>query len=232
MKKEEKEKSEKKEKFVVTPKMFFIFYFFFFIFAILFIRYYPRSVMDGSLYERGTPYSIDTGIDNNYSYYSTISIDDNEYIYSGKRNGDYELITYDNKKYFRNDDNYFVYDSVWVKSNNPNKFSYFVDGDNFYGIIENATYESKTEYESGKVVYNFLITTDTLNKIINDTDTDYDDVTNRIQISVDENDVLNKVIYYLDSYCINNKLCNKGLKIEVSYDDINEVDKIDNPIVD
>ena len=232
--KNEEEKNEKKEKITVTPKAFFIFYFFFFVFVILFIRFYPRRTYDPTEYEKGNSYNIESNVNNNYSYYCTVSIDGKESVYSGKRNGDYELISYNGNKYFRNLDNYFIYDSIWICSDNPNKYSYFVDGQNFFTILGNSKYESVTEYESGKDVYSFVISTDTLNSLLNGEEpvenSIDDNNSNGIQVTMNDNGALKKVIYSLNNYCINNNSCEKELKIEVSYDDIDSVDKIDNPI--
>ena len=181
-------------------------------------------------YEKGDSKFIElSNMSTNYSYIYKITLDEIECIITGKRYNDTELFKLNNLEYYKNEDNYFINNTIWVKTDNPNKYSGFFKDKNIVDLINSSTYENKTEYESGKIVYSFLVSTDTINKIVNEINTDYDDLPNRIEVSIEE-DEITKIVYNLNSYCLSTGICDKKLKIEILYDDINDIEKINNPI--
>jgi hypothetical protein len=215
--------------------LFFGFYFIFFVGVILLVRFGSRNPVITTEYEKGNSnsnYSYDiTGIaGDNYTFTYTISLDGVNYIYSGSKYNDLEEFIYNNKNYFRNGDNYFVNNSLWIKSDNPYIYSDFLDYDNICDMIIAATYESKTSYDSGKEIYNYLISSNTINSMINGIDSDYLEEPNKITVITDEDKNVSEIIFNLDSYCTVNKLCTSSLKIDLSYDNFKEVDEIENPI--
>jgi hypothetical protein len=222
-----------------TPRgkaiLFFGFYLIFFIFIIIFVRVGSRNSTGSYEYEKGngtSNYNFDiSGIANsNYKFTYTITVDGVASVYSGEKYEDTELITYNNNNYYRNGDNYFINNTLWIKSDNPYIYSDFLEYDNISNLLVAASYESKTSYDSGKEIYNFLISTNTINQLLNNINSDFSEEPNRITISSDEDKNINEIIYYLDSYCTLNKLCNNSLKIDLVYDDFGNVEEIENPI--
>jgi hypothetical protein len=222
-----------------TPRgkavLFFGFYMVFFIFIIIFVRVGSRNSTGSYEYEKGNSssnYNFDiSGIANgNYKFTYTITVDGVDTVYSGEKYEDTELITYNNNNYYRNGDNYFINNTLWIKSGNPYIYSDFLEYDNIANLLVAASYESKTSYDSGKEIYNFLISTNTINQLLNNINSDFSEEPNRITISSDEDKNINEIIYYLDSYCTLNKLCNSSLKIDLMYDDFGNVEEIENPI--
>jgi hypothetical protein len=222
-----------------TPRgkaiLFFGFYLIFFIFIIIFVRVGSRNSTGSYEYEKGngtSNYNFDiSGIANsNYKFTYTITVDGVASVYSGEKYEDTELITYNNNNYYRNGDNYFINNTLWIKSDNPYIYSDFLEYDNISNLLVAASYESKTSYDSGKEIYNFLISTNTINQLLNNINSDFLEEPNRITISSDEDKNINEIIYYLDSYCTLNKLCNNSLKIDLVYDDFGNVEEIENPI--
>ena len=210
--------------------LFFSFYFIFFVVVILLLRFSSSKRMLPEYYEKSNTNYIDSDtLSDNYSYKYTVLLDENEYLIIGKRYKDTELFKFNSLDYYKNGDNYFINNTIWLKTDNPNKYYGFFSDKNIVKLINSSTYENKTDYESGKVVYSFLISTDTINKIVNNIETDNDDLPNRIEITIDDNNIT-KIVYNLNSYCISNNICTKKLKIEALYDDIDNIEEIDNPI--
>ena len=223
---------EIKEKPNGNAIIFFTFYAFFFLFLILFLRFSSNRGSTYTEYERGLQYYIDYNSlsNNNYSYKYIITLDGNSFEFVGDKYSNTEKFTYNSFEYYKNDDTYFINNPIWVKTSNPNDYSSFVNINNISTIVEKGTYEYQTSYESGKNVYSFLISTDTLNNIISDINTDFDDMPNRMELSIDSNGNIEKISYYLDDYCKSNKICSSSLKIELNYSNFGNIKKIDNPI--
>ena len=212
--------------------LFFIFYFIFFMFIFLLLRT-SNNKYNSYDYEMGRQYSFNTSaiLNNNYKYYYDIHLDDKDEVITGEKYNDKEMFTYNNKNYYYTNGNYYVKDKEWVETSVPFKYSDFLDAKKVLSLVGLAYYESKTSYESGKNVYNFLISTNTINKEFNKIDSDYDEIPNRLIISTDENNSVNSINIYLDSYCVLNKKCNKSLKINLNFSEFGKVEKIKSPII-
>ena len=215
--------------------LFFGGYLIFFIILFIIIGTASRSSVTSEDYEKSDSikYNISSIEDNNYSYKYTITVDVNDFIFEGKRYNDKELFKYNNINYYKDNSNNNIFkkeDNIWIKAEDPNDFSFFTDIDNLKKIEEKATYISKTDYESGKRVYNYEISTTTLEKIISDVDIDLDDKPNELIVSTDEDEVVYSMKLKLDSYGKYKQLCNKYLTIELEYDEFGEIKDIKNPI--
>lgn len=212
--------------------LFFSFYGIFIITLIIIVRfsdgtnrYYDEE------YDKSSSKNITIKEISNFSYDYKIILDDILYNYVGERYNNKEKFTFNNNSYYCEDTNCFVNNNnLWIKENVPFKFSYFLELANVNKILEKATFISKTEYESGKVSYNFEISSNTLNVIIDDIHTDFDDKPNTVVVNIDENGNVNEIKFGLNSYCINNKQCMKNLDIEMYYDNFSEIDDIKSPI--
>lgn len=220
-----------------TPKgkafLFFGFYIIFFVVIIIFIRFSSRvPVMHSEDYERGQgsySFKIDSLLKNNYQYSYVITLDGIDYEYFGKRYKNMELFQFEGNEYFRTEDEYFIKDNLWIKSDNPYKFKEFLDVNNLVNLIKIASYDAKTTYESGKIKYNFLISSNTINQNIYNISSDFLEEPNEIIVSTDEDRNVDEITLNLDSYCKVNKLCNDSLKMKFKYDNFLEV-QFDNPI--
>ncbi len=90
--------------------------------------------------------------------------------------------------------------------------------------------DSTTNYETGDYEYKLFISTNSLNKIIFNTNTDYDEIPNNITLRTNSSNSVYKINYSLDSYCKLNNLCNNNLSLEISYDKFGEIEEIKNPV--
>ena len=183
-------------------------------------------------YEEGIPYRFYTSLleKKNYHYTYKVVLDDNVSIIDGDKYEDREMFTYQDKKYYKEEDDFYVYSDKWVKTEIPYKFSNFLDVEKAIGLVSLATYDSTTNYQSGKTNYNFLISSNTINKVFDNIDSDFMEEPNTLIVSTDENKQVNKVSFTLDSYCVMNKVCNKSLRIDLDFSRFGEVKEITNPV--
>lgn len=224
-----------------TPRgraiLFFVGYFFFFIFLMIVVRFMGEGTSNVVEYDEPKNYyfsvaKIEKG---NYSFKHSLVIDNSEVIFSGSNYDDESLFTmstisgsYD---YYRNDYDYFINtEGLWIKSDNPYTQANFFDIDVIEYLIEKATYVYKTEYESGKKVYNFNISTTTIYDYFEGIDLDLADDVNEIVVTVNEDNSVSKFEFKLNSYCKALNLCNEKMTITLSYDQYGEIEEITSPL--
>lgn len=221
-----------------TPKgkaiLFFGLYAIFFIFVFLFIKLSSVELSYGDDYEKGSPYNfnIQSLLNKNFNYTYDIYVDGILYKYEGKRNNDSELFDFNGANYYKNSNNYLVNNGTWIRSDNPIMFNEFTDISNIKDIISRSSYESMTTYDNGKTDFNFVISTNTINEIFYNSNTDFDEVPNKIIIGTDENRNVNNISFNLNSFCTNNKMCNYSLEIKLNYNNFGEVYSINSPLND
>ena len=211
--------------------LFFGFYFLFFIFVFLFIKL--TGTKDALLqeYEKGNSSLFNSSIllNNNFYYDYKINLDNNYYNYYGKILGDVESFKYNNSDYYKSNDSYFIDNGTWIMCDNPFVYREFIDTLNISILLDNSYYVSKTDYESGEVDFNYLLSSNTINKLLYDIDSDYDDIPNEIVVKTNNGNITS-IVYKLDNYCVSTGKCS-NLKIDLSYDLFGEVSKIINPVV-
>lgn len=211
------------------------FYFIFFLVLIIFIRV-GSSVNRGSgrysNYQNGTniKYNLSEIINGNYQFNYNINLDNNIYSYTGSCNNYNCLFNSNNINYYKNHDLYFIHNSIWSKCDNPIKFYQFMEIDNISRNLKNSYLDSTTNYETGDYEYKLFISTNSLDKIIFNTNTDYDEIPNNITLRTNSSNSVYKINYNLDSYCKLNNLCNNNLSVEISYDKFGEIEEIKNPV--
>lgn len=232
MKKNIENIKELKEKKYGKVILFFGFYLLFFLFLAIFARVGRRNSTLSSDYERG---STDKGMilenleNSNYKYVYTITLDDIKYTCSGEKYGNLELFEFNNQKYYYDGVNYYLYGTL----NNidyPLGYREFLDFKKVINLSKLGYLESSTNYEDGKVNYNYLVSSNTINKEFNFNETDFDEIPNNLIIGTDKDKNINHIDFKLDSYCLLNNLCNKNLRVELSYSDFGKVEKIVNSI--
>lgn len=226
------------KKFMQTPRgsalVFFGAYFIFFVVLGIMARTSRNVTPTDDVYENKTQYqfSLNNIESNNYKFTYLIEIDGNTIKYNGDRFGSRESFVFnDLVNYYKEYDNYFNNTSgIWIKNDNPYLYSEFYDVDNIISMIEKATYLSKTEYDSGKSVYNFLISSDTIVNLMENRTLDIEEVPNEIIISTDKDNYVNEVKFLLNSYCIANNICTNNMKITLSYELYGEIEEITSPL--
>lgn len=213
-----------------TPRgravLFFGFYFLFFLILIIFIRSSRHQYSYNHEYEKGNDnyISFEALKNSNYSFTYSIIVDSKEFLYSGKKANNRELFTFNKQDFYSDSKEYYVKDIDWKKSENPYVFSNFINEDNIIKMVEASSYVSKTTYESGKIVYSYLLSSNTINSLLNGVNSDFFEEPNKISVSVDSTDNLEEIHFYLDSYCVVNGLCKKSLDIKLSYSDFGKIE--------
>ena len=215
--------------------LFFLGYLIFFVIVFIFIQTSSRVNLSRDDFENGTTvnFNVDKIQDNNYSYKYTITLDINDYEFVGKRQDNLEELLYNEYYYFRDyntNKSYREEKSNWIECKDPNDFKYFTDIDNIIDLANNATYISKTNYESGKTTYNYEISTTTIEKLMNDIDIDLDDKPNELVFSTDEEENVVNIKMKLDSYGKYKNYSKKYFSINLEYDDFGDIKELENPI--
>ena len=214
--------------------LFFGAYLLFFLFIGIFARTGEVSKVNQK-YDSGSPlrFSIREIEKNNYKFNFEISVEDNISLYQGEIADGNSLFTNDELSYYYNGQKYFTNkNDIWVAVDNPYIYYEFIDVNNINKLIENSTYISKTEYESGKVIYNFDISTSTIIRLLENKEIDVDDVTNSVILSVNEDNVVDEVKYNLNSYCQFKNICDGKMDMVLKYGNFGLIEKINNPLED
>lgn len=231
-----KDKIKQIKEIIKDPKkkaiLFFCFYSVFFLVIILLLRFGDRSITKSSDYEKGNSptFDIQSILEDNYLYGYTITLDGVKYEYYGEKVGNTEYFEFAGKAYYKDGDKFFVKDNQWSECESPYVFSDFLDTEKLYSLLEKSYFESKTTYQSGKNNFNFLISTNTINQILSNIDSDFLEEPNQIVLIANNDKIINEVTLNLDSYCSLNNLCQKSLKINLQYDMFGEISSIENPV--
>ena len=220
-----------------TPKgkaaLFFGGYVLFFIFLMIFVRVITPDTTSSEDFEAGNPYdySISNLVSLNYNYTYTITCDNKKYEYNGKSDGEEEIFIYDGVDYYRNSDGFYNNKSgSFVKGNNPFQQYYFLQLDNINDLFSKAYYVSKTEYDDARQEYKYLISTNTIIKLMDDKDIDISDDANNLTLGTDTDGYVNRLEFGLDSFAKYKKVCNGKLNIILNYKDYGNIDKIKSPL--
>ena len=234
----EKKKMTNKEfkEFIKTPRgkatMFFGAYLLFFLFIAIFARTGGTSGVNKK-YETGSPfkYNINDIANENYKFNYSFIVDGVTTNYEGSSTKTGSLFTVNGVSYYFNGSNYFTNtNGIWLNVSNPYNYEGFVDAKKIGTILEKATYISKTEFEDGREVYTFNISSATINNIFENSDLDIEELPNEITISVDDDNNINEIKYTLDSYCKAKGICIIGMNITLKYEDVGKVEEIISPL--
>lgn len=194
-------------------------YFIFFIVIIFSIR--SNQTKNDNLNQNNSnlPFSISKIKSNNYDFKYTVDFDDNIIIYQGKNYQNNSLFTVnDLDTYYKEGEVFFKKENeVFVNSDNPYKFSELRNIDIVEKILNQAKLDSHTIYEDSTKIYNYQITTDTLEKIFNNRDIDTDLAINKITVYVDKLNQASKFTFDFSSYAnYKSYILSKGI-VEVEY---------------
>jgi hypothetical protein len=231
-----KEKFQVFKEFIKTPTgkttVFFAFYFVLFLFVILSIRLGGHNITTADDYEKGNPQSLKVSSVSfkNFAFAYTIAVDQNRYEYYGQRNIDKMRFVYKEKNYYYDGEKYYRQDNEWVECENPFVYSEFLDPTNIVSLMEAASYESKTMYDSGKTNYNFLLSSNTINSLLKGINSDYFEEPNSVVVEVNDKREMNLITFHLNSYGVLNHICEHDFQITLEYGIFGEVKEIENPI--
>ena len=203
------------QEFIKTPKgkavLFFGIYAFFFLMIAILARS-GGSTLDRK-YESGSKYqfSIASIVNKNFNFDYEVNVDGNITNYSGSSDqSSLSFLVNNTSNYYYNGSNYFT--------------------NNISDILNEAMYVSKTEYDNGREVYNFKISSATLNKLFENKDLDIEEVPNEVNFSVNDEGIVDEITYNVDSYCKVKNICLNSMKVTLKYKDFGKIAKITSPL--
>ena len=211
-----------------TPRgksiLFFGFYAIFFVVLFIIIAVGKNSHYNlDDIYDNTNNISF-SSIDSNFEYSYKFYIDNNIYIYDGKRKDNEEMFVFNNVEYYnKNGDFYYNNGTGYVEAESPYIYREFMDVDVIKKLIDVSSFSSKTEYENGDMMYSYKITTSTIIKELDDIDTDIDDVPNEISIYVSNDGNIKSIKFNLNSYGLFKRISMSKFEVELNYFNHGEV---------
>ena len=215
--------------------LFFLFYFFFFFIIISFVRSNYASNSNNTIDSTvRTEYKLDKIENSNYHFTREENINGVVTNFTGDKNDNKtEGVMTVNDIFI----NYFIYDNInLIKTTDKYEvtselyhFSKITDDNNIEKILERSTLISKTEYETGNISYNYEITTNTIDSIINNTNIDIADIPNKITLETNEEDEVIKVTYDLSSYATYINGIPSTTIITINYSNFGEIEDLEIP---
>ena len=244
--KEEKKKEENKYiKFIKDlyqskrgrAILFFIFYFIFFFVLISLIRTNyssNRNVNPNNDNSVSTEYKLDGIKNGNYHFTREENINGVITNFTGDKtdNKTEGVMTLNNTF-----TNYFIYDNInLIKTTDKYEvttdlyhFNNITADYNIENILKRSTLISKTEYETGNTLYNYEITSNTIDSILNGTNIDIADIPNSIILESNEDDEVVKITYNLSSYATYINNAPTTIYIIITYSNFGEIENIEVP---
>ncbi len=216
--------------------LFLGFYFIFFLVIIIFIRVSAgnSSTIDYQLNnQKSSMYTYDKIIAGNYDFSYTVNIDGNSYIYIGEKANDEEIFTLNGISYYYDGVDYYTLDSnnIWDITTNPYIYPDFMNFSRLGEVIVDATYISKTEYGDGRAIFNYLVSSNSIIKVIEDLDTDIEEIPNSVIFTGSGDNLhLDKIELDLSSYGKFKGICINNFNITLEYSDFGNNEKIISPL--
>ncbi len=216
--------------------LFFLFYIIFFVILISMIRgsYNETPNFDNNNSNINAIYKLD-GIENgNYHFTREENINGEITNFTGdKADNRIEGVMTTNNLFY----NYFIYDNInlikltdkYEVTTDLYHFNNITDDNMIENVIKKSTLISKTEYETGNTSYNYEITTNTLDNIINNTNIDLDMPVNSISLETNEDDEVIKITYDLSSYATYINNIPTTTTITINYSNFDRIENIEIP---
>ncbi len=215
--------------------LFFGFYFFFFLFLAIFLRAmtFVTPVNEESVTEKKDVISFTEYNGKKYRFDYQIGIDSDKILLSGLKIDYEEDFNYthgnDKRHYYRGMFSYFIEDTVTNYKIDERPREELLVIDSVDTLLDNASYESKTEYNSGKVVLRYSISSSTIERIAFNKELDVADEPNEIIITIQDNHITN-LEFVLDSYGKTTGKCQTMMRVVCKYSDFDTKEEIVNPV--
>ena len=144
--------------------------------------------------------------------------------------GDIESFKYNGNDYFRNESSFYMKKDTWEEVENPYQFYEFMDYDSLLKVVSKVYLQEQGESSFGGKHYQFLLSTNSLNALLYQNNTDFEENPNSFLVDTDSSNNIRMITYQLDSFCSLNSLCENTLLIEMKYDMMGEIKEIDSPL--
>ena len=194
--------------------LFFGFYFvFFLVIAIIFRLNDGEVTSKEDIDKKDSRVNVSKILDKDYEFSYEVILDNVSYKYVGEKKKNKISFSFNNINYSIVDGKFYMEKE---EIENPIKFYEFFDNDNIKLLIDNSFYESQTTYESGRISHNLLLSSNTINSLVNKLETDIEEEPNKVVVSINLEDSID-INYNLSSYCTSNSSCLDNLVIKSSY---------------
>ena len=213
------------------PWAFLIIYFIFFTVLIMSIRSYNKNTPEKEP-EKTFDFSFSEIEKNNYNFEYDLDFDSNQVTYIGKRNKErslFQLNANGNSESFFESSGLYVknMNSYWQKVDCPYQIEELTKIKYLKKLLQKATYDAKTSYESGNTVYIYQISTTTVEKIFSGKDIDLGDDPNKISITFNNNDKkVTKIEYDFTPYAVYKNIATKTYQFTMNYSNFGEVEEL------
>lgn len=229
-KKNKKKKIETEDYSQQKAWLFLIAYFIFFTAVIISIRS-NNSNNSTKEKEKEFVFNFERIEKGNYTFQYQLLMDNNQVIYEGKRNKEKSLFTKNSngiiENYFESSDLYVKQvNNLWIKEVNPYPIPKLIDMDYLKGILQKATYDSKTNYSNKSQMYTYQISTTTLMESYENKQIDIADQVNKISISFDSNKDVEKIEYDFTPYAQYNKIATTTYRFTMTFDNFSDVEEL------
>ncbi len=219
------------------PVLFFGFYFVFFVVLAILFRTSPSPKDTSQATDKNIPksehyYNLGKIEDANYHFKYEYNINNIVTSFEGDKNGVRQLFTrtvggVSNNFYgYRN--LYMMFDNnTWQKCDNPYVLVELMDTSVIREILEKATFVSKTEFQNKRYSYNYNISTETLESIINNNSIELSDNLNEVTINMDDKHYVEKIEYNLDSFYKYKDPSSTGFRLSLEFSDFGNIKEIE-----
>lgn len=215
--------------------LFLSFYFVFFLVIVIFIRVAasnPRLPIEYENTSNGL-YTFDKIFAGNYNFIYTISIDGNTFTFNGMKDGNIESFKYNGIDYYYDGENYYTVDenNIWVIVDNPYIYTDFINFSRLGEVIVDATYISKTELADGKTLFNYLVSSNSMIRVLEGIETDIDEIPNSVVFTASGDNLhLNKLELDFTNYGKYKGICFNNFNITLEYFNFDNVEIV-SPII-
>ena len=171
----------------------------------------------------------------NYNYEYKIEIDDNTYIYSGKRLYSKDLFTYgeNDKKssYYKEKDTYYkLVDKKWIEDENPYIYEEFLDIDSIDYLFANAD-DVGVQNNKNMRIYSYEITSSMLSDTLDATFLADGENKNTFVVYLNtKTKRIEKIELDLSDYGIQKQIATKKFKFTLQYSNFNKIKEIKSPV--
>ena len=171
----------------------------------------------------------------NYNYEYKIEIDDNTYVYSGKRLYSKDLFTYSengNKiSYYKEKETYYkLVDKKWIEDVNPYIYEEFLDIDSIDSLFADAE-EVDIQDSKNMKICSYEITSSMLSDTLDSTFLVDGENENSLVVYLNtETEKIEKIELDLSDYGIQKQIATKKFKFTLQYSNFNNIKEIKSPV--
>lgn len=176
-------------------------------------------------------FNLDKINQKNYHFKYIVNIDNQITLYEGDCYKEKELFTKNlGEQFYKLNDTYLNNNNgIWTKTTTPYLLDEFKNIENIELILKNATFESKTENKDQITSYSYSISTTTLIKKLELNNIDIDDIPNKINLTTDKDNNVEKIEYDLSPYGKYKNYSINNINASIEYSNFGTIKEMEDP---